>query len=129
MFSLVFIGSMFNEKLLINPQKYPFKIKPDDNNKFQFELDQDNIFYPEEITAIVLNNIKECAEKQIGNNVENAVISVPASFNDSQRQSTIDAAKIAGFKTIRLLNDTTAAAIAYSYDKNLEDKKKLWFLI
>jgi molecular chaperone DnaK (HSP70) len=67
LFSLVFIGSMFNEKLLINPQKYPFKIKPDDNNKFQFELDQDNIFYPEEITAIVLNNIKECAEKQIGN--------------------------------------------------------------
>jgi molecular chaperone DnaK (HSP70) len=117
---------MSDKKLLTNGQKYPFKIISDEsNNKFKFEIDQDNIFYPEEITAIVLNNIKECAEKQIGNNVENAVISVPASFNDSQRQSTIDAAKIAGFKTIRLLNDTTAAAIAYVYDKNLESKKKI----
>jgi molecular chaperone DnaK (HSP70) len=117
---------MFDKKLLTNDQKYPFKIISDEsNNKFKFEIDQDNVYYPEEITAIVLNNIKESAEKQIGNKIENAVVSVPASFNDSQRQSTIDAAKIAGFKTIRLLNDTTAAAIAYSYDKNLEDKKKI----
>jgi heat shock protein 1/8 len=117
---------MFDKKLLNNGQKYPFKIISDErNNKFKFEIDQDNVYYPEEITAIVLNNIKEFAEKKIGNKIENAVISVPASFNDSQRQSTIDAAKIAGFKTIRLLNDTTAAAIAYSYDKSLEDKKKI----
>lgn len=93
--------------------------------KFQLEIDPDNLFYPEEITAILLNNIKEYAEKQIGNKIENAVVSVPASFNDSQRQSTIDAARIAGFKNISLLNDTTAAAIAYSYEKNLEGKKRI----
>ena len=126
MISIVFIGSKFDEKSFPSNQKYPFKIMSDDgNNKLKFEIDKDNVFYPEEITAIVLNNLKECAEKQIGNKIEKAVVSVPASFNDSQRQSTIDAAKIAGFKKIHLLNDTTAAAIAYAYEKNIEGEKRM----
>jgi len=123
--SIVFIGSKFDEKSFSSNQKYPFKIISDNNNKYQFEIDKDNVFYPEEITAIVLNNLKEYAEKQIGSKIEKAVVSVPACFNDSQRQSTIDAAKIAGFKNIHLLNDTTAAAIAYAYEKNIEGEKRM----
>ena len=84
-------------------------------------------FTPEEISAMVLQKLKADAEKQVGGTITQAVITVPAYFNDAQRQATKDAGKIAGLEVLRIINEPTAAALAYGLDKTNKDEKILVF--
>ncbi|MDR1026586.1 MAG: molecular chaperone DnaK [Lactobacillus sp.] len=94
----------------------PFKIVAGDNGDAWVEVKGDK-YAPSQISAIVLQKIKEYAESYLGEKIEKAVVTVPAYFNDSQRQATKDAGKIAGLDVLRIINEPTAAALAYGMDK------------
>ena len=94
----------------------PFKIIPGDNGDAWVEV-KGQKYAPSQISAIVLQKIKEYAESYLGEKIEKAVITVPAYFNDSQRQATKDAGKIAGLDVLRIINEPTAAALAYGMFK------------
>ena len=94
----------------------PFKIVEGDNGDAWVEI-KGTKYAPSQISAIVLQKIKEYAESYLGEKIEKAVITVPAYFNDSQRQATKDAGKIAGLEVLRIINEPTAAALAYGMDK------------
>ena len=99
---------------------WPFKVTEDTNKKPVMEVDfkgETKQFSPEEISAMVLTKMKETAEAYLGNTVNDAVVTVPAYFNDSQRQATKDAGTIAGLNVLRIINEPTAAAIAYGLEK------------
>jgi molecular chaperone DnaK len=96
--------------------KVPFKIVKSDNNEAWVE-GKGKKFSPSQISAFVLQKMKETAEKYLGQAVSKAVITVPAYFNDAQRQATKDAGKIAGLEVLRIINEPTAAALAYGLDK------------
>ena len=101
-------------------QHWPFKVEAGTDNKPQIVVKfkgEAKKFYPEEISSMVLTKMKETAESYLGESVKNAVITVPAYFNDSQRQATKDAGAIAGINVLRIINEPTAAAIAYGLDK------------
>lgn len=114
------IGRKYNEKDLQNDIKhFPFTVKNKDN-KPVVEVKvagADKTFTPEEISAVVLGKMKEVAESYLGKKVTHAVVTVPAYFNDAQRQATKDAGIIAGLNVLRIVNEPTAAAIAYGLDK------------
>jgi L1 cell adhesion molecule like protein len=99
---------------------WPFKVEagPDDKPvivvKYKGETKK---FHPEEISSMVLTKMRETAEAFLGESCKNAVITVPAYFNDNQRQATKDAGSIAGLNVLRIINEPTAAAIAYGLDK------------
>jgi len=95
------------------------------DEKLKLQIESGEEFSPEEITAIVLRKLKTTAEKHLSKEVTGAVLSVPNSFTDSQRQATIDAVNLAGIGSFHLINDSTAAAVAYAYDKNLEGIKNI----
>ena len=114
------IGRKFHDKTVQNDVKlWPFTVvneaeKPKIQVEFKGEI---KTFNPEEISSMVLIKMKETAESYLGKTVEDAVVTVPAYFNDSQRQATKDAGTIAGINVLRIINEPTAAAIAYGLDK------------
>lgn len=89
--------------------------------------EEEKKFTAEELSAMILTNMKETAESYLGEKVTDAVITVPAYFNDAQRQSTKDAGTIAGLNVLRIINEPTAAAIAYGLDKKTSEKKVMIF--
>jgi len=116
------IGRKFNDPVVQKDMEHwPFKViegkqgRPVISVEYQGEQKQ---FFAEEISAMVLQKMKATAEASLGGPVANAVITVPAYFNDSQRQATKDAGRIAGLNVLRIINEPTAAAIAYGLDKN-----------
>lgn len=114
------IGRKMDDQVVQADMKHwPFKVVGDGGKpKIQVEYKgEDKTFYPEEISSMVLVKMKEIAEAYLGQQVSNAVITVPAYFNDSQRQATKDAGVIAGLNVLRIINEPTAAAIAYGLDK------------
>ena len=124
------IGRKFDDPAVQSDIKhFPFKVISSDNKPkiqatYQGEL---KTFQPEEISSMVLTKMKEVAESYIGEKVTDAVVTVPAYFNDSQRQATKDAGAIAGLNILRIINEPTAAAIAYGLDKKDEEKTVLIF--
>lgn len=124
------IGRMFNEPTVQSDMKLlPFKII-EKNKKPHVKVQTgqgEKVFSPEEISAMVLIKMKEIAETYLGENVTHAVVTVPAYFNDAQRQATKDAGTIAGLNVIRIINEPTAAAIAYGLDKKEGEKNILVF--
>merc|ERR1712127_886410 len=121
------IGRRFQESAVQDDIKhFPFKVLCKDGDKPAIEINfkgEKKVFAPEEISAMVLMKMKEVAESFIGKEVKNAVIKVPAYFNDSQRQATKDAGAITGLNVLRIINEPTAAAIAYGLDKKASGSK------
>uniref|UniRef100_UPI00398E8E91 heat shock 70 kDa protein 1-like n=1 Tax=Pristiophorus japonicus TaxID=55135 RepID=UPI00398E8E91 len=114
------IGRKFDDPVVQSDMKHwPFQVVSDVGKpKVKVEYKgEDKTFYPEEISSMVLTKMKETAEAYLGHTVTNAVVTVPAYFNDSQRQATKDAGVIAGLNVLRVINEPTAAAIAYGLDK------------
>lgn len=99
----------------------PYEIKKADNGDVRINL-RGNLHSPAEISSFILANIKKTAEEYLGEEVVDAVITVPAYFNDSQRQATKDAGRIAGLNVLRIINEPTAASLAYGLDKKSEEK-------
>ncbi len=115
-----FIGRKF-EELEGEKERIPYKIVKAPDGSAAFEVDG-KTYKPEEISARVLQKMKQTAEDYLGQEVTQAVITVPAYFDDSQRQSTKDAGKIAGLEVLRIINEPTAAALAYGMDKKTDQK-------
>ncbi|MCG8472443.1 MAG: molecular chaperone DnaK [Desulfobacterales bacterium] len=99
----------------------PYAIKKADNGDVRIDL-RDSLHSPAEVSSFILANIKKTAEEYLGEEVTDAVITVPAYFNDSQRQATKDAGRIAGLNVLRIINEPTAASLAYGLDKKTEEK-------
>ncbi|XP_032511123.2 heat shock protein 68-like [Danaus plexippus] len=122
------IGRKFDDpKIQQDMQHWPFKVindcgKPKIQVEFKGEIKR---FAPEEISSMVLTKMKETAEAFLGSSIRDAVITVPAYFNDSQRQATKDAGAIAGINVLRIINEPTAAALAYGLDKNLKGERNV----
>ncbi|CAI8501579.1 Hsp70 ATPase ssa1 [Hanseniaspora opuntiae] len=119
------IGRKFSDEDVQNDMKhFPFKVVEQDTKpKIQVEFKgETKVFTPEEISAMILTKMKETAESFLGTAVKDAVVTVPAYFNDSQRQATKDAGAIAGLNVLRIINEPTAAAIAYGLDKKDDGK-------
>lgn len=118
------IGRKFSDKLLQNDIiQFPFKVNSDSNDRPHITvkyLNEEHMFYPEQISAMILEKIKLQAEKYLGVPVLDAVVTVPAYFNDAQRQATKDAGKLAGLNILRIINEPTAAAIAYGLNETGE---------
>ena len=101
----------------------PYEIVRDSENRVQIKIpNADKPFNPPEISAIILQKMRQTAEDYLGQKVDQAVVTVPAYFNDSQRQATKDAGKIAGLEVLRIINEPTAAALAYGLDKKKDEK-------
>ena len=114
------IGRKFSDKDVQSDIKhFPFRVtNQNDKPAITVEVQgKDRSFSPEEISAMVLGKMKEIAESYLGKKVVNAVVTVPAYFNDNQRQATKDAGTIAGLNVLRVVNEPTAAAIAYGLDR------------
>ena len=124
------IGRKFDDPIVQSESKmFPFTLV-EDNNSVNIKVNykgEDKTFKPEEISSMVLIKMKEIAEAFIGEPVTDAVITVPAYFNDSQRNSTKDAGAIAGLNVLRIINEPTAAAIAYGLDKKEKEQNVLIF--
>lgn len=123
------IGRAFDDKNIQADMKHwPFKVKKAADGKpiiVAQHLGQEKTFRPEEISSMVLTKMKETAEQFLGKKVTEAVITVPAYFNDAQRQATKDAGAIAGLNVLRIINEPTAAAIAYGLEKSSDKEKKV----
>ena len=122
------IGKKFNDASVQSDMKhFTYKVinkdsKPNIEVQFKGET---KVFSPEEISAMVLGKMKEIAEGYLGQEVSDCVVTVPAYFNDSQRQATKDAGVIAGLNVLRIINEPTSAAIAYGLDQRSEKEKNI----
>ena len=116
-----FMGTSFDD-MKAEIAKMPFEIVKGDNNTPRVKID-DRTYTPQEISAMVLQKMKKTAEDYLGHEVTEAVVTVPAYFNDSQRQATKEAGEIAGLTIKRIINEPTAAALAYGMDKKGIDQK------
>ena len=120
-----FMGRKFDE-VQSEMKTVPYKVKSGTDGRAVVEIEGTD-YTPEQISAMILSKMKADAEKYLGEKVTDAVITVPAYFNDSQRQATKDAGKIAGLNVQRIVNEPTAAALAYGLDKKDKDQKVLVF--
>jgi molecular chaperone DnaK len=120
-----FMGSSFAE-VSKEAGRVPYKVVKGDNNTPRVEID-DRKYTPQEISAMILQKMKKTAEDFLGHEVTDAVITVPAYFNDAQRQATKEAGEIAGLNVKRIINEPTAAALAYGLDKAHKDMKIVVF--
>ena len=120
-----FMGRRYDE-VTSELKTVPYKVKAGTGNRAVVEIGGED-FTPEQISAMILSKMKADAEKYLGETVTDAVITVPAYFNDAQRQATKDAGKIAGLNVKRIVNEPTAAALAYGLDKKNQDQKVLVF--
>src|SRR5881394_1500675 len=125
-----FIGRKFTE-VREEAKNMPFKVVEGKNGDAYIEVvvgDKTEQFAPQQIAAFVLGKMKADAEAYLGEKIAQAVITVPAYFNDSQRQATKDAGKIAGLDVLRIINEPTASALAYGLDKKKEEKVAVYDL-
>ena len=115
------IGRKYTDQVVQRDLKhFPFTVRPDDSDKCLIEVEykgETKTFHPEEISAMILTEMASVASNYLGETVKDAVITVPAYFNDSQRQATKDAGVIAGLNVLRIINEPTAASLAYGLDK------------
>lgn len=118
------VGQVAKRQAITNPDKTIISIKRHMGTNHKVDIDGKN-YTPQEISAMVLQKIKADAESYLGEKVTQAVITVPAYFNDSQRQATKDAGKIAGLEVLRIINEPTAASLAYGLDKQEESHRIL----
>lgn len=116
------VGQIAKRQAVTNPDNTIISIKRDMGTSKKVKIEGDE-FTPQEISAMILQKLKGDAENYLGQKVTQAVITVPAYFSDSQRQATKDAGKIAGLEVLRIINEPTAAALAYGMDKEDTDKK------
>ncbi len=116
-----FMGESF-DRVQLETGRVPYKVVKGDNNTPRVQID-DRQYTPQEISAIILQKMKKTAEDFLGQEVTEAVVTVPAYFSDSQRQATKEAGEIAGLKVKRIINEPTAAALAYGLDKKDTDQK------
>jgi molecular chaperone DnaK len=120
-----FMGNKFSESSK-EVTRVPYKVVKGDNDTPRVDIDG-RLYTPQEISAMVLQKMKKTAEDYLGTDVTEAVITVPAYFNDAQRQATKEAGEIAGLAVKRIINEPTAAALAYGLDKSNDDKKIVVF--
>ena len=116
------VGQIAKRQAVTNPEHTVISIKRDMGTNKKVKIEEDE-FTPQEISAMILQKLKADAENYLGTKVTQAVITVPAYFSDSQRQATKDAGKIAGLEVLRIINEPTAAALAYGMDKEDKDQK------
>ncbi|WP_435413389.1 molecular chaperone DnaK, partial [Psychroserpens mesophilus] len=120
-----FMGNKYSESKK-EAERVPYKVVKGDNDTPRVDIDG-RLYTPQELSAMILQKMKKTAEDYLGQDVSRAVITVPAYFNDSQRQATKEAGEIAGLKVERIINEPTAAALAYGMDKKGTDQKIVVF--
>jgi molecular chaperone DnaK len=122
------IGRRYNDVLVKKAKKIlPFKVIPGEHTDIKIEV-KGKAYSPQEISAMVLQKLKKDAEDHIGEKISDAVITVPAYFNDNQREATKSAGKIAGLNVLRIINEPTAAAFAYGFDREKNEKVAVYDL-
>ena len=110
------VGQIAKRQAVTNPDRTVISIKREMGTNYRVDIDGKQ-YTPQDISAMILTKMKETAESYLGEKVTQAVITVPAYFNDSQRQATKDAGRIAGLEVLRIINEPTAASLAYGLDK------------
>ena len=121
------VGQVAKRQAIANPDRTIISVKREMGTNFKVNIDN-KTYTPQEISAMILTKLKADAESYLGETVTQAVITVPAYFSDSQRQATKDAGKIAGLEVLRIINEPTAAALAYGVDKETEQKVMVYDL-
>ena len=115
------VGQVAKRQAITNPERTIMSIKRKMGSNYKVTIDGKS-YTPQEISAMILSKLKADAEAYLGTTITQAVITVPAYFSDAQRQATKDAGKIAGLEVLRIINEPTAAALAYGMDKENDQK-------